>query len=275
MPDTEVLARRAERNPIVRALARVGNAAIGLIHILIGVIAIAVAAGSGGSSASGGGGGGGGGGKNADQSGAMQALVAVPGGLVVLWAVIVGLIALALWQILQTVVARGAGRRVVEAAKGGAYVVVAVLAISIAAGNRANSSSSEKSASAKLLAQPGGVFVLALIGLVIVGVGIGFLVSGIRRTYERGLALPPNGLAPATKTLGRIGYISKGIALGIVGGLVLAGAITFDPGKASGLDGALRSLTQLPYGVVLLVAIGLGLIAYGVFWCVRAVAIRL
>jgi hypothetical protein len=53
------------------------------------------------------------------------------------------------------------------------------------------------------------------------------------------------------------------------------GAITFDPGKTGGLDGALKSLTQLPYGVVLLVAIGLGLIAYGVFWCVRSVAIRL
>ncbi|MFF1635728.1 DUF1206 domain-containing protein [Leifsonia sp. NPDC058248] len=272
MPDTEVLARRAERNPIVRSLARVGNAAIGLIHILIGVIAIAIAIGSGSSSSGGGGGSGSG---NADQSGAMQALVAVPGGLFVLWAVVVGLIALALWQILQTVVADGAGRRFIEASKGVAYLALAVLAIGIAAGNRANASSSEKSASSTLLAQPGGVFVLASIGLVIIGVGIGFLVSGIRLTYERGLRLPPNALAPATKTLGRIGYISKGIALGVVGGLVLAGAITYDPAKASGLDGALKALTQLPFGVVLLAAIGLGLIAYGVFWCVRAVAIRL
>ncbi|WP_271178079.1 DUF1206 domain-containing protein [Leifsonia poae] len=261
MPDSEVLARRAENNPIVRTLARVGNAAIGLLHILIGVIAIAIALRTGGG--------------NADQSGALQALVKVPGGLFVVWAVIVGLIALTLWQILQTVVARKAWKRVSEIAKGVVYLVLAITAITVAFGGGSNSSASEKSASAKLLGTPGGVFVLALIGLIVVAVGIGFLVSGIRKTFERGMRLPPNALAPATVTLGRVGYIAKGIALGIVGGLIVAGAVTYDPGKASGLDGALKSLTQLPYGVFLLLAIGLGLIAYGVFWCVRAVAIRL
>ena len=76
--------------PAVRVLARVGLAAIGILHILIGIIALAVAFGAGGS---------------ADQSGALQALVAVPGGLFVLWAVIVGLIFLSLWQILQAITA--------------------------------------------------------------------------------------------------------------------------------------------------------------------------
>jgi hypothetical protein len=260
MSTPKAVARTAERNPIVRVLARVGTATIGLLHILIGAIAIAIAFGAGG---------------DADQSGALQALVDAPGGLFVVWAAIVGLIALTLWQILQTVVARKAGQRILEIAKGLVYAVLAFTAITIAAGSGNDASSTEKSASARLLAQPGGVFVLALIGLIVLGVGIGFFVSGIRKTYERGLALPANRLATITVTLGRIGYIAKGIALGIVGALVLAGAVTYDPEKAGGLDGALKSLTQVPYGVVLLVAIGLGLLAYGAFWCVRSVAIRL
>lgn len=255
-------ARRVERIPAVRVLARVGNAAIGILHILIGAIALAVAFGAGG-------------GGDADQSGALQALVAVPGGLFVLWAAIVGLIALALWQILQTVVAHKATTRVAEIAKGVVYAVLAVTAISIAAGGGADASASEKSASSRLIALPGGVFVLAAIGLAIVGVGVGFVVMGVTRRFERGLRLPPNALAGVTTTLGRIGYISKGVALGIVGGLVVAAAATVDPSKAGGLDGSLKALTQLPFGVFLLIVIALGLIAYGVFWCVRSVAIRL
>ncbi|WP_431280110.1 DUF1206 domain-containing protein [Leifsonia poae] len=260
MSTPQAVARTAERNPIVRVLARVGNATIGLLHILIGAIAIAVAFGAGG---------------NADQSGALQALVDVPGGLFVVWAAIVGLIALTLWQILQAVVAHKAGQRVSEIAKGVVYAVLAVTAISIAAGSGHDASTTEKTASARLLAQPGGVFVLGLIGLIVLGIGVGFLVIGIRKSFARGLALPANGLAPATVTLGRIGYIAKGIALGIVGALVVTGAISYDPELAGGLDGALKSLTQVPYGVFLLIAMGLGLIAYGVFWCVRSVAIRL
>jgi len=262
MSTPKAVARMAERNPAVRILARVGTATIGLLHILIGVIAIAVALGAGG-------------GGDADQAGAFQALVGVPGGIVVVWACAVGLVALALWQILQTVVAQKATTRVSEIAKGIVYVVLAITAISIALGGGQDSSASEKSASSQLLAAPGGVFILALIGVIVVGVGIGFGSIGIRKTFTRGLALPANALAPATVTLGRIGYVAKGIALVLVGGLVTWGAATYDPEKAGGLDGALKSLTQLPFGVILLIAIGLGLLAYGVFWCVRSVAIRL
>jgi hypothetical protein len=260
MATPSTLARRVENYPAVRVLARVGNAAIGVLHILIGVIALAIA---------------GGGGGQADQSGALQALVAVPGGLFALWLVIIGLIALAAWQVLQTVVAHTARRRVVEIAKGIVYLVLGVTAISVASGSSHNSTASEKSASAQLLAVPGGVFLLAVIGLAVVGVGVGFFVNGVTHRFERGLRLPPNRLAGVTTTLGRIGYVAKGVALVIVGALIVVGAVTYDPSKAGGLDGSLKALVQVPFGVILLILIALGLIAYGVFWCVRAVAIRL
>ena len=254
------VASRVERHPLVRGLARVGLAAIGILHILIGVIALAVAFGSGG---------------DADQSGALQALVAVPGGLFVLWAVIVGLIFLAAWQILQAITAHKPGQKVTEVAKCVVYAALAGIAISIASGGRQDASTSEKSMSAKLLAMPGGVFLLAGIGIAIVVVGVVFAVNGLTHKFERDLRLPPNRWATITTTLGRVGYVSKGVALVIVGGLVVFGAFTSDPEKAGGLDGSLKALTEVPFGVVLLILIALGLIAYGVFWCVRAYASRL
>lgn len=244
----------------MRVLTRVGLASIGLLHILIGVIALAVASGAGG---------------QADQSGALQAVASVPGGVFVLWLVIVGLIVLAIWQVLVAVTAHGAGTKLLEVVKAVVYATLAVVTISIASGGHHNSSSTEKSGSARLLALPGGVFVLGLIGLIVVAVGVGFIRNGVTHRFERDLKLPPDRWAGAITVLGRVGYTAKGVALLLVGGLVVAGAITFDPSKAAGLDGSLKALASVPYGVVLLVAIALGLLAYGLFWCVRAVRARL
>lgn len=253
-------ASRLERSTTMRVLARVGLASIGLIHILIGAIALAVASGAGG---------------QADQSGAVQAVASAPGGVLVLWLVVVGLVVLAIWQLLVAVTAHGIGTKLLEVVKAVVYAALGVVTVSSAAGGHHDSSSTEKTASAHLLVLPGGVFALALIGIVIVAVGVAFLRSGATRRFERDLRLPPDRWAGAITLLGRVGYIAKGVALLLVGGLVVSGAITFDPSKAAGLDGSLKALAGVPFGVFVLVAIALGLLAYGLFWCVRAVRARL
>ncbi|MEN2739063.1 DUF1206 domain-containing protein [Microbacterium sp. X-17] len=253
-------AARLERSTTVRVLTRVGLASIGLLHILIGVIALAVAAGSGG---------------KADQSGALQAVASAPGGVFVLWLIVIGLIVLALWQLLVAVTAHGAWTKILEVVKAVVYGALAVITISVAGGGSRNSTSTEKSSSAHLLGLPGGVFVLGLIGLIIVAVGVEFIRNGVTSKFERDLKLPPDRWAGAISALGRVGYIAKGVALLLVGGLVILGAITYDPSKATGLDGSLKTLASVPFGVIALILIALGLIAYGLFWCVRAVRARL
>ena len=42
-------------------------------------------------------------------------------------------------------------------------------------------------------------------------------------------------------------------------------AVTFDPAKSTGLDGALRTLANRAYGPWLLGALALGLIAFGIY----------
>jgi hypothetical protein len=68
-----------------------------------------------------------------------------------------------------------------------------------------------------------------------------------------------------TRRLGMAGYPAKGVAYGIAGVLVLTAAITYDPKKASGLDGALKTLAGHGWGIWLLVLIALGFAAFGVF----------
>ena len=71
------------------------------------------------------------------------------------------------------------------------------------------------------------------------------------------------------------GYIAKGIAIFTLGILFVVAAVQVDPEEAAGLDGALKALTELPFGEGLLIVIGGGLIAYGLYSFARARLARL
>ena len=70
--------------------------------------------------------------------------------------------------------------------------------------------------------------------------------------------------------LGQAGFPAKGVALGVVGGLLVYAAATFDPARATGLDGALRAILGAPFGRVLLTLVAVGIAAFGAYCFVRA-----
>jgi hypothetical protein len=254
-------ARTAENSRTLEMLARVGFAVLGLVHILIGGIAIGLVGGSG---------------DSADQSGAMRELASKPGGIVVIWVVVVGMFALALWQVGQVFLIGESdpkkkwGRRASELGKGIAYGAVGATASTFAVGGSSSSSNSSQGMSAKLLATPGGVVLLVIVGLVVAGIGVAFVVQGVLKKFEKLLVIPAGTTGRVVRGLGIGGYVAKGIALFVVGVLFVVAAVTADPEKASGLDGALKALVDLPFGKIILVLVGIGLIAYGLFCGARA-----
>ncbi len=254
-------ARVAKGSSAFRRVARAGFVVVGLVHLLIGVIAISIASGAGG---------------DADQDGAMEQIRRTPIGGLLLTAMVVGLVALAAWQIAGVFLmadpheSRKWGRRVKAAAISLAYLVVAGMALIYALGGRADSEKASQGLSAWILSAPGGAVMLVLIGLTVVGVGAGFVIGGVTRAFERELRLPAGAVRPGVLTFGVIGYIAKGVAVIVTGVLVVAAAWTRDPEKAAGLDGALHSLMALPYGRALLWLVGAGLAVYGIFCFVRA-----
>jgi hypothetical protein len=260
------LARGAKDSPVLTMLARGGYAVNGLLHILIGAIAIGVAAGIGG---------------EADQSGALTALAGAPGGAILLWVIVVGLTALALWQFLSAFLIRGSDPKkrvthtVKELAKGLVFLAIAITAFTFARGGSSSSTGSSTSLSAKLLATPGGVFLLIAVGLGILAVGVYFIVSGVTERFTRYIRVPAGDTGRIIVGLGRLGYVAKGIAVAVVGILFVIAGATSDSSKATGLDGALRSLRTLPFGVIILVVVGAGVIAYGVYCFARARLARL
>jgi len=265
------VAQEAEQSAPFQVLARAGYGASGLVHILIGAIALVVAVGGDGVT---------------DQSGALMAVASVPFGFVLLWCVAVTLWALAAWQLLDGILmgaASDSGREVVSkwgrriGAWGQAVIFAALGAIAAAAalGARVNTEEATEAASRELLRFPGGPVLLVLAGL---GIGIGgvvFIVMGVRRSFRNKVDLPDTKSGRAIAGLGLVGFIAKGVALVIVGLLLIIASLSSNAATAGGLDGALRALLKLPYGPLLVTEVGLGFIAYGIFCLFRARYARL
>jgi hypothetical protein len=260
------VAREAEQSTPLRALARAGYAANGLVHILIGVIAIAVAWGGKGAT---------------DQSGALMAIAAVPFGFVLLWIVAVTLWALGAWQLLEGILMRadsdGAqdlvgkwGRRVGAWGQAVIFVALGLIAAAVALGAQVDTEQAAEDASQGLLSIPGGPILLVLVGLGIGIGGIAFIVMGLRRSFRDKIDIPEHGIGRGIAGLGLVGFVAKGIALVIVGILLIVASFSSDADTAGGLDGALQALLALDLGPLLVAVVGAGFIAYGVFCLFRA-----
>ena len=262
------IARGARNSSLLQLLARVGFAVNGLLHILIGFIAITVAFGAGTGSGS------------ADQSGALAQLASSPGGVFVLWIVVVGMSALGLWLVVSAFVMQGdpkrkGSRRLANIATAIVYFALGATALTFARGGSASSASSTQSASSSLLASPGGAIVLFLAGVAVLGVAGYFIYKGAAQKFRSDLTIPSGTAGRTVVALGVVGYIAKGVALGVVAILVGVAALTRDASKSTGLDGALKALAALPFGTIALILIGFGLLAYGVYCFVRARRARL
>ncbi len=265
MSATGVARRTQSHQGTVRKLGRAGYLAYGVIHLLVGWLALQVAFG--------------GSGKSADSSGALSQLAQLPLGKVMLVVITIGLALLAVWKITQVILGvdgEDGGKeillRVGFAIQAVALGGLAVSAGKFAAGGGSSSSSKQQGITATLLGSTGGKVLIVLAGLAVLGAGIGMAVYGILRKFEKTLLLGQLSRRGqrVVKALGTVGYPAKGVAYSIVGVLLIAAAATADPKKSRGLDAALHTLAGQPYGKLLLVVVAVGIICFGAFCFARA-----
>lgn len=245
----------------IALLARIGLLAYGVMHLLVGWIALQLAWGMPAN-------------KSADSAGALSTLAEQPFGTALLWAAAAGLGALCLWQLGEAGWGyrnRSGARRVLQrltsVLKALIYLALGVSAGSLALGTGSATGGGGAQEVSGVFAWPFGQFIVAAVGLVVVGLGLAKLAKGVKASFMDDIDTSEmSARARETMThLGRAGHIAKGVALTVVGGLLGYAALTFDARKASGLDGALHLVLVQPFGKFLLSAIALGFMAFGLF----------
>lgn len=245
------LARQAGDHPLLERGARLGYTASGLLHLVLAWLILQLALGSGGGSA--------------DQTGALAQLDRTGAGTALLWILLAGFVLLGLWQVTEAITRTGSDR-LRPAAKSVVYAALAVSTISVIT-DTAGGDERAQSATARLMSQPAGVWLVGAAGAVVVGVGVFHVRKGVLRTFLEDLTERPH---TAVVRLARIGYVAKGVALGAVGALFVTAAVNHNPEQAGGLDEALHALLQVPAGAALVAATGAGFACYGLYSFARA-----
>ena len=241
-------------------LARSGFVARGLIYGIIGILAIEVALGVGGTTT--------------NQQGALKTIAHQPFGKVLLILVAIGLAGYALWRLLHALLGHGPEdsdsgfERVAALGSGIVYAGLCAIAVEILLGSGSSGGSSSTSkTTAGIFGWPGGTWLVAIGGAVLIGIGLYQGYRGMSKDFlkdsktEQMSAKVRNWI----EWIGSFGHLARMVVFGLVGVFLIKAAIDYNPNNAVGLDGALAKLAHASYGSFLLGVVAAGLIAFGVY----------
>ena len=263
----ETVDRQARRSDTLAHAVRAGLLSYALVHLLLAVVAVRLVLG------------GDGGGGSATGSGALAQLAGDAVGRWTLGVLAVGFAVLVLWQVLAAAVGYrdrdGWSRHLMRFGAVCRVVVYGYFAVSsagFAVAGRSGSGGSPEGGTGRLMGLPYGPWLVAVAGLVTAGVGIGLVVFGWRAGFVGQLdeeARRSDRRVPIV-LVGRVGYVLKGCALVVVGGLLCWAAWSHDPHKSGGLDESLVELLGGVWGTVAVVVVAVGIACFGLYLVARA-----
>jgi len=230
----------------------------GVIYILIGWVAALVALGH--SS------------READQQGALQMLAGTSYGLVSLWLLAIGFAGYALWRLSEAVFGvtgepRGVGPRLKSLARAVIYAGLSYLTFTVISGTDRSQRRRQQDVTATAMQHTAGRVLVGVIGLAIVICGIVLVIEGVRKKFMKYLqtAKMSARMRQVVKVLGITGTIARGLVFALAGVLVVVAAVTHKASESGGIDKALQTLRNQPFGEFLTLAAALGLVIFGVY----------
>ena len=263
----------ARQHPGFVKMGRAGWLAKGIVYLFAGVLALMVASkASGWSDASSDTGN-----QEASPTGALKTIAHATGGPLLMWLLAIGMLIYAAWRLVSAAMSGGTdaeawAKRIGFVVSAIIYTTFAITAISLASSSPsadagANGNSKVTSITAKIMEHSGGRWLIGIVGLIVIGAALYRVKKGVQQDVNDELDL--SGMSAErlrwTERFGRIGEIGRGVGIGLVGFFLLRAAMTYDANEATGLDGALRRLAENSWGVLVIVLVGLGFAAYGLF----------
>lgn len=252
----------------VAVLARCGYAAKGVVYLIVGVLASMAAFGLGG--------------KNIGTKEAITQIAGQPFGSALLCLMAFGLFAYTLWRIVQAFFDtedagrgfKGIATRLGFVVSGLVYASLGIycLDLLLTAFSSSGGGGSAQDRTAKLMGNPGGIYLAFAVGLVFMGVGIRQILRAVKRSYLKNWHMIKMNETQRKLAEGatRWGLSARGVVFMIIGLFLCIAAWQTDPSEAQGLGGALNTLARQPFGPWLLGIVALGLVGYGIYCFINA-----
>ncbi len=258
---------RAAAATWIRAAARIGHLATGVVYVIVGGLAFVASVDG-----------------RVHPMGSQGALGRVLSGSLgrpLLLAIAAGLTADFVWQTVRAVTnadmapagIKGASDRVGWLISGVAHLGLAIAILKLVLGVRQHTAEHQaKASTAAAMAFPFGRWIVVLGGLIVILVGLQMLRRAWIGDVDRWLDLGrlPDAARSLVMALGRFGLAARAIVFSAGGAFLTAAAIHERPWTARGLGGTLRALQQTDLGPPLLTLVGLGFVAFGVVEMVSA-----
>jgi hypothetical protein len=265
-------AKRAARSDWTEGLARAGLVAKGITFAIVAALAFKVAFDAGG--------------EIEDRPGAFQTVAESTLGRFLLGALAVGLGGYALWRFAQAFLGEklesgedeGWLKRIGLVARGLFYTWLFAMCLSLVLNadepitGGGGGGQEEDRATSFALEQPLGRWLVALVGLGIIGAGLFNLYRGLSQRFRKDLkeGQMEQEEREGYTVLGVLGHLARAVLFSMAGWFLVKAAWEYDPEEAIGIDGALKKVARAEYGDLLLGSVAGGLLAYALFCLVQA-----
>lgn len=249
----------------IEKVAQVGLIAKGIVYILIGFIAFFAAFNIGRNS-----------GNKVSQASAFSFIEDLPAGNALLWALAAGLLCYSIWRIIQTF--RKSEREEIKPAKriryffsGLAYLLLTFSVVRFARHQGSNGGNQNQQMASDMMDKPFGSWLVIIGGLIFAAVGIYQVWYGLSEKYRKHVQ-SSNLHTSATSLLltsGKIGYVARGVVWLLISYMLIQAGLNRNSSEA-GNTGEAFQLMENSMGPAIAGALGLGLVAYGIFSFIRA-----
>lgn len=253
-------------NSWLSKLARAGLIAKGMVYVILGILGFMAAFEIGGTTND-----------DTNKTGALVSIKELPGGLIILVLLVIGLICYSGWRLIQSFAGSSNAetkwtKRVRYFWSAIIYLLLAATALQMIFLNRNGKGHQDQYWVSRILQHPSGQFIITLAGIVLAAIGVYQIYYGLSEKYRKHVQeLNTHGSkSKFLLTSGKIGYIARGVVWIIIGYLFFLAGLHKNSAEAGDTGKAFGFIENSAFGSYLLGALGLGLIAYGIFNFIRA-----
>jgi X-X-X-Leu-X-X-Gly heptad repeat protein len=254
----------SQRKPLywVDPLMRFGYTARGVVYVLVGAFALIAA-------------------KDhtpaPDSKTALGELLDQPFGEVLLGVIALGLAAYAGWRFVCAILdlenkggeLKGWSARIAQIISAVLHLSLGMSAAALIWRTGGSGGDRTESWTAKILSEPFGRWMIAIVGAIAIGMGIQHFIKAHKEKYRENLRYTPLAarLAPVIK----FGIVAHGVVVLIMGIFFMWAAWSTDASRAGGLGDALNALRNIGIGQIGLATVAAGLLAFSAYCFIEAI----